>query len=66
MKKETKVRTVIKSIVWRLIATLNSFIVLSVFPNYKAIFSAIIMNITGFFIYYIYERLCNKVSLGIK
>ena len=63
MFKETKKRTIVKSIIWRLIATLNSFIILSVGLK-NNLNSAILMNITGFFIYYFFERVFNKINWG--
>ena len=63
MFKETKKRTIIKSIIWRLIATLNSFLILNINLN-NNLNSAILMNITGFFIYYFFERVFNKIKWG--
>lgn len=60
---ETKKRTIIKSAIWRFIATLNSFTILSVGLNHN-LYSAILMNITGFIIYYIFERMFNKIQWG--
>jgi uncharacterized membrane protein len=64
--KETRIRSLIKTIVWRLIATLNSFLVLLVFGGTfgSCIKNAIIMNVTGFFVYYIYERVWTTISYG--
>lgn len=63
MYKETKKRTIIKAIFWRLIATLNSFLILTINLN-NNLKSAILMNITGFFIYYLFERMFNKIKWG--
>jgi len=63
MYKETKKRTLIKTILWRAIATLNSFLVLCINLN-NNLKSAIVMNITGFFIYYVFERIFNKITWG--
>lgn len=60
---ETKKRTIIKSAIWRVIATINSFAVLSIGLNHN-LRSAILMNITGFVIYYAYERIFNKIKWG--
>jgi hypothetical protein len=60
---ETKKRTIVKSATWRLIATANSFAILSVGLNHN-LYSAILMNITGFIIYYIFERIFNKIQWG--
>jgi hypothetical protein len=60
---ETKKRTIVKSAIWRLIATTNSFAILSIGLN-NNLYSAIFMNITGFIIYYIFERIFNKIRWG--
>lgn len=63
---ETKTRSMTKTIAWRIVATLNSFLVLVFFSNILTtnIGKAIMMNITGFFIYYIYERIWNIIKWG--
>jgi len=65
MKKviETKKRHLYKTIVWRVIATLNSFIILSLgfTGNFK---NAILMNITGMVFMYYFERLWSKLNYG--
>ena len=64
--RETKTRSITKTVAWRILATLNSFLVLVFFSNILTsnIGKAIMMNITGFFIYYIYERLWNIIKWG--
>jgi len=64
MYKETRLRTIIKTILWRLFATFNSFIILYAAITYEHIWNAIIMNITGFFIYFFYERIWNAIPYG--
>ncbi len=63
---ETKTRSITKTVAWRIVATLNSFLVLVFFSNILTsnLGKAIMMNITGFFIYYIYERIWNLVKWG--
>jgi hypothetical protein len=65
---ETRRRSFIKGIAWRIIATVNSWAILSCFPGveYSNIQKAVFMNISGFFIYYGFERICNAISLGKK
>ena len=63
---ETKIRSIIKTIVWRLIATLNSYFVL-LYLNESSrdnLYKAVYMNITGFFVYYFYERIWNFIKWG--
>ena len=64
--KESKIRTITKTIIWRLIATLNSYFVLLHLSdsNKDNLYKAIYMNGTGFFVYYFYERICNSVKWG--
>jgi len=62
--RETKKRTIIKSILWRVVATLNSWMILSVIINGENIVKAIIMNVTGFFIFYFFERIWSKIRYG--
>lgn len=65
---ETKKRSFIKGVAWRIIATINSWMILTIFADFghtnfqKAVF----MNISGFFIYYGFERICNTINLGRK
>ena len=61
---ESKVRSVAKAIVWRLFATLNSYIILMCAITDAPLSNAIIMNITGLVIYYVYERVWNTVPYG--
>jgi len=64
--KETKTRTIIKTVIWRLIATLNSYFVLLYLndSNKDNLYKAVYMNVTGFFVYYFYERICNSIKRG--
>lgn len=64
MYRETKTRSWIKSILWRLIATANSFAILVAALSDKPLTNAIYMNITGLFVYYFYERIWNHISWG--
>jgi uncharacterized membrane protein len=62
MFKETKKRTITKAITWRIIATLNSYIILILFVATGNVWKAILMNISGFFIFYTFERIWNKIK----
>ena len=64
MHVETKKRSLIKAIIWRLIAIFNSFIVLLFSASRDPLESALLMNLTGFVIYFFYERGCNEISWG--
>lgn len=62
--KETKKRTVIKAFSWRVVATLNSWMVLCVVVSGNNLTKAVIMNITGFIIFYVFERIWSKIKYG--
>lgn len=62
--QETKSRSLLKTGAWRVIAVANSFTILSINITDHAFKNAIAMNISGFFIYYIYERICNRIPYG--
>ena len=66
LMQETKTRSLTKTIAWRIVATLNSFLVLVYLSNILPtnLGKAIAMNITGFFVYYIYERIWNIIKWG--
>jgi len=61
---ETPKRSWTKSIIWRLIATANSFAILTAAITGNALWNAIFMNITGLFVYYFYERIWNRILWG--
>jgi len=63
---ETKQRTILKTISWRMVAILNSFLVLTVNITDSNFLNALYMNITGFIIYYGFERIWNKIKYGKK
>jgi hypothetical protein len=60
---ETKKRHFVKIISWRVLATINSFLILSIgwSGNLK---NAIIMNITGMIVMYYFERIWSKINYG--
>ena len=62
--KETKTRSVTKTVVWRLIAILNSYLILILMISDKPIHNALLMNLTGFIVYYFYERTWDKIKKG--
>jgi uncharacterized membrane protein len=66
MWSETKARSIAKTIGWRVVATTNSFVVSLLFFGelLAAGTAAVLMNISGFFIMYLWERIWNKVQWG--
>jgi hypothetical protein len=61
---ESRERSIIKAIGWRIIAVCNSFFVLVIEISDSALMNAIYMNVTGFMIYYFYERFLNRILCG--
>jgi len=64
MFKETKKRSIFKSLSWRVVAVINSWTVLSLMLTKSNFWNAIIMNATGFIFFYIFERVWNKINYG--
>ena len=64
MFKETRGRSIRKSIGWRIVAVVNSYVILSMYLTDSTLYNAILMNITGAVIYYIYERVWNNSHEG--
>ena len=64
MFKETKKRSIYKALSWRVIALLNSWIVLALAFTHSSFWNAFIMNVIGFFLYFIFERIWNKIKYG--
>lgn len=62
--KETKKRSIFKSISWRMVAVINSWTVLSFGLVTSNFWNAIIMNVTGFLLFYIFERIWSKIDFG--
>ena len=65
MFKETKGRSVKKSIGWRILAVINSYIILAMYITDSPLYNAILMNVTGAVLYYVYERLWNNTHVGM-
>lgn len=61
---ETKKRTIFKTVSWRLVAVLNSFLVLTIHLTDSNLLNAIYMNISGFFAFYFFERVWSKINYG--
>ena len=61
---ETKKRTIFKTISWRIVAVLNSFLILTAHMTDSNLLNAIYMNVTGFFAFYFFERVWSKINYG--
>lgn len=61
---ETKKRSLLKSIIWRIVATINSYTILSIGLVDGNLAKAVVMNITGLFIMYYYERIWSMINYG--
>ena len=64
--KETKKRSLIKTISWRMVAIFNSWIILTLVVDGSNFMLAFLMNITGFIVFYFFERLWTKIKYGRK
>jgi uncharacterized membrane protein len=64
MFKETKKRSIYKALSWRVVALLNSWIVLAIAFTDSSFWNAMVMNVIGFFLYFIFERVWNKIKYG--
>ena len=64
MFKETRQRSIKKSIGWRILAVINSYIILAMYITDSPLYNAIAMNVTGAVLYYVYERLWNNSRKG--
>ena len=64
MFKETRERSVRKSIGWRVVAFSNSWMILALGLTDIPFYNAVIMNVTGVVYFYLYERLWNKSQRG--
>ena len=64
MFKETRERSVRKSIGWRIVAVINSYIILAMYFTDSPLYNAIVMNVTGAVLYYVYERMWNNSHIG--
>lgn len=66
--RETKTRSAVKAGLWRIFAFLNSWgiswLVLGLLHSSSFFLSALAMNVTGFIIFYIYERVWDKIKKG--
>ena len=64
MFKETRKRSLRKSVGWRIVAIINSYIILAIYITDSPLYNAILMNVTGAVLYYFYERMWNNTSTG--
>ena len=64
MFKETRQRSIRKSIGWRVLAIINSYIILAIGLTDIPLYNAIIMNVLGVVYFYMYERLWDKSQSG--
>jgi uncharacterized membrane protein len=64
MFKETRSRSLRKSIGWRVVAFSNSWMILSMGLTDIPLYNAIIMNVLGIIYFYLYERFWNRIDNG--
>jgi len=53
-------KSFLKSITWRIIAIINSYLILVLAVSSGNLINAGLMNITGFILYYVHEIVWNK------
>lgn len=54
----------IKAVTWRLVAIFNSWMILTLSVTSSNIKNALLMNLTGFFFFYFFERIWAKLNFG--
>ena len=64
MFKETRERSIRKSVGWRVVAFSNSWMGLALGLTDIPLYNAVIMNVTGVVYFYLYERLWDKSQSG--
>ena len=64
MFRETRKRSVRKSIGWRVVAFSNSWMILTLGLTEIPLYNAVIMNVLGIVYFYLYERVWNKSQSG--
>ena len=61
---ETRSRSITKSLTWRVLALSNSWFILTIIESQSNFMKALTMNIIAFILYYLFERLWNKIKYG--
>ena len=64
MFRETRKRSLRKSVGWRVVAFSNSWMILALGLTDMPFYNAVIMNVTGIVYFYLYERLWNNTHVG--
>jgi len=59
---ETKKRTTVKTVTWRIVAVFNSWLILTLDVGNTNFHNAVLMNITGFFAFYFFERVWSNIK----
>ena len=63
--RESKNRSLIKAILFRILAILNCYVILALgFYDESPLMLTVLLNLTGFIIYYFYERVWNLFDVG--
>jgi len=67
MIRETKTRSIIKAVLYRIISVTSSFLILWLLFGIPsvALGAAIVVNLTSFIIYYTYERIWSRIKRGL-
>jgi uncharacterized membrane protein len=59
---DSKKRSIIKTVSWRTVAIINSYLVLAMMFTESPLWNALIMNFVGIGLYYVHERVWNKIK----
>jgi uncharacterized membrane protein len=62
--RETRLRSFTKTITWRSCALTNSYLVLLASTSTQPLVNALAMNVTGFLLFYLFERVWNLIHWG--
>lgn len=62
--EETRTRSLTKTVSWRCVAVTNSFSILLMSPTDHPLVNALAMNVTGFLVFYFFERVWNRIGWG--
>ena len=65
---ESRERTIVKTITWRLIAIVVTYLITyAIYGNYEvSFFTAVLINLVKSILYYLHERAWTKIKWGYK
>lgn len=68
MKTETRLRSFVKAVVWRLFGLIILSIISYLYLGnwHESLSISIMFNIVRFILYYVHERIWNRIQWGVK